>query len=409
MGRVARGRCLLEPVPSIVIAATGNHEYYPGPELSKHWDAQFEYPANGPEGADLGETVYSVDYQGVRFITLNSTQAFDPASLSAQTEWLEGQLAENPNTWTVVAFHHPVFSVTSGRDNAVLREAWMPMFEKYGVDLVVQGHDHAYGRGNLIANEKNLPAGADPAKSHTGPVYLVSVAGPKMYIPDPEDANNWTANDANLRVVGRDVQLFQTVDVTDDEFHVEARTVDGALFDSFTIEMAKDGSKLVSDDTAWAAGPGSTRDGLPGATDPVDPVDPVDRSIPSTRWTPSTRMASRSPSPPHRWLPARRSNCRRRDSSPAERASIELHSTPVQLAVASSDADGALAATVRIPADTAPGEHEIVVTGLGSDATGRIAIIVTQPSDGGGSSPRPGGPEAALPCSASSSPRPVPP
>ena len=70
--------------------------------------------------------------------------------------------------------------------------AWLPLFEKYDVDLVVQGHDHAYGRGNLNANEQGLPEGADAATSHTGPVYLVSVAGPKMYVPDPENANNWS-------------------------------------------------------------------------------------------------------------------------------------------------------------------------------------------------------------------------
>ncbi|TLF25506.1 metallophosphoesterase family protein, partial [Microbacterium sp. 5K110] len=255
-----------------VVASTGNHEYYPGPDLAAHWGAQFEYPLNGPEGAEtLKETVYSVDYQGVRFISLDSTQAMGAQSRAAQTAWLESRLAENPNQWTVVTFHHPIFSVTSGRDNAVLRDAWLPLFEKYDVDLVVQGHDHAYGRGNLRANEQNLPAGADPAKSHTGPAYLVSVAGPKMYVPDPAEANNWTANGANLRVTGRDVQLFQTVDVTaDGRMHVEARTVDGALFDAFTITKDAGGAKLVTDDsTAWVGGPGSTRDGVDGPSVPT--------------------------------------------------------------------------------------------------------------------------------------------
>ena len=69
--------------------------------------------------------------------------------LSVQAQWLEGLLAENPNKWTVVTFHHPMYSPT-GRDNKELRELWRPVFDRYGVDLVLTGHDHAYGRSGLM-------------------------------------------------------------------------------------------------------------------------------------------------------------------------------------------------------------------------------------------------------------------
>lgn len=264
-----------------VIAAAGNHEYYPGPTLSRHWGAQFEYPENGPKTDEritqlYDENVYYTDYQGVRFVALNSNFPGDTAAMAAQTAWLEDVLKNNPNRWTVVTFHHPIFSVSSGRDNAALRQAWLPLFEKYDVDIVMQGHDHSYGRGNLLSNETGLPAGATAAKSNKGPVYLVSVAGPKYYVPDPPESNNWITNGANLRVVGRDTQLFQIVDVTSGELHIESWDVAGNLFDAFTITKDAAGAKLVTTESeARASGPGSTRGdiGRPTLPDPVVPGD----------------------------------------------------------------------------------------------------------------------------------------
>jgi hypothetical protein len=282
-----------------VIAAAGNHEYYPGPELAKHWGAQFEYPRNGPKTTDritalYSENVYYTDYQGVRFIALNSNFPGDPEAFAAQTAWLESVLKNNPNKWTVVTFHHPVFSVSSGRNNAEIRNAWLPLFEKYDVDLVAQGHDHAYGRGNMASNETDLPAGASAATSNRGPVYMVSVAGPKYYVLDPADSNNWTANGAHLRTSLANTQLYQIVDVTSGEMHVESWNVSGKLVDGFTIAKDSAGKKLVTTETTpRASGPGSARDeigtpslpalAVPGATttDPTDPTGPVDPTDPA--------------------------------------------------------------------------------------------------------------------------------
>ncbi len=279
-----------------VIAAAGNHEYYPGPELAEHWGAQFEYPLNGPDTTSriselYAENVYYTDFQGVRFIALNSNFPGDPEAFAAQTAWLESVLADNPNQWTVVTFHHPVFSVSSGRNNAAIRDAWLPLFEEYDVDLVAQGHDHAYGRGNVIANEADLPAGASAADSHTGPVYMVSVAGPKYYVLDPKDDNNWTNNGARLRTSLANTQLYQLVDVTDGEMHVESWNVSGEMVDAFTIAKDDAGTKLVTTETEpRASGPGSTRGDIgrpevpdaavPGPVDPTDPTHPTDPTDP---------------------------------------------------------------------------------------------------------------------------------
>jgi hypothetical protein len=296
-----------------VIASVGNHEYYPGPELAEHWAAQFQYPLNGPKTTSrieqlYAENVYYTDYQGVRFIALNSNFPGDPEAFAAQTAWLESVLADNPNKWTVVTFHHPVFSVSSGRDNAAIRDAWMPLFERYDVDLVLQGHDHAYGRGNLTSNEADLPAGATAARSNRGPVYLVSVAGPKYYVLDPTDANNWTANHAHLRTSLANTQLYQLVDVTSGELHVESWNVSGEMVDGFTITKDDAGSKLVTTDTTpRASGPGSTRGDIgrpdlpdaavPGAgtttEEPSPSTDPTPTTSPTPTTGPSTPTATR--------------------------------------------------------------------------------------------------------------------
>ena len=284
-----------------VVAAAGNHEYYPGPKLSANWAAQFEYPANGPDSTSTvkqlySENVYYSDYQGVRFIALNSNFPGDTAAMTAQTEWLEKVLKDNPNQWTVVTFHHPVFSVTSGRDNAALRNAWLPLFEKYDVDIVLNGHDHAYGRGNVMANENDLPAGTTAERSSRGPVYLVSVAGPKYYVPDPAESNNWIANGARLRAVERDTQMYQLVDVTDGELHVESWNVSGQLVDAFDITKARGAKLVTTTDTARTSGPGSTRthDGTPDL--PVAAVPAAEPTTPPVT-PPSSPSSPSAPSP----------------------------------------------------------------------------------------------------------------
>src|SRR5699024_5575615 len=55
---------------------------------------------------------------------------------------------------------------------------------------------------------------------------------------------------------------------------------------------------------------------------------------------------------------------------------IELHSDPVSLGEATTGKAGAFSTSVTIPADTAPGEHEVVVTGSGSGAMASAAVTI---------------------------------
>lgn len=234
------------------IAVPGNHEYRSG-ALAPYWSRQFEFPANGPEAlaAEHPETAYFTDYQGVRFVALNSNFGGDEAMIRAQAEFLDRALAENPGRWSVVTFHHPVYAMTGTRNNRLVREIWNPILEKHQVDLVLQGHDHAYGRGHL-ANASSGVSGI-----HDGTVYVVSVSGQKMY--ELNQGENWTGNGAELEKTGQGTQLYQLIDVDGDQIRYQARTADGAFHDGVTITKAADGTKTVRTVDA---------DGRPTAPDP---------------------------------------------------------------------------------------------------------------------------------------------
>jgi 3',5'-cyclic AMP phosphodiesterase CpdA len=205
------------------LATPGNHEYprralIGPPTLSDHWIPQFGLPENGLPG--LEETSYYVDIQGVRMVSLNSN-----VMRREQAEWLDTTLSNNPNRWTILAFHHPIYSSAKARDNKGLREAWQPAIDKHKVDLVLQGHDHSYARSNLVT-------GANAREGAHGTVYVVSVSGPKMYEVDQQE---W------MERMAERTQLFQVIEIDGNVLKYEARTARGLLYDAF--ELRKRGDK----------------------------------------------------------------------------------------------------------------------------------------------------------------------
>ena len=200
-----------------VLATPGNHEYPRDAEgkrnLSNKWRYTFSFPENGPE--KLSQTVYYVDYQGARIISLNSND-----DRRDQVDWLEETLESNPHKWTFVTFHHPIYSTKLGRDNFQLRNMWQPLLEEGNVDLVLTGHDHTYGRG------ANVAKGVKKRKDGVGPVYVVSVSGPKMYELTERE---WFSRGAE------NTQLYQVIDVKGDTLEYRAYDTTGELYDAFDL------------------------------------------------------------------------------------------------------------------------------------------------------------------------------
>ena len=64
----------------------------------------------------------------------------------AQTTWLRRSLRASTARWKVAAFHHPAFTCGNYRATPAVRRRWVPLFARYGVDLVLSGHDHNYQR-----------------------------------------------------------------------------------------------------------------------------------------------------------------------------------------------------------------------------------------------------------------------
>jgi len=200
--------------------------------LSVQWRPQFNLPLNGVPGYE--ETVYYIDYNDARIISLNSNYA-----PQEQKAWLEEVLKENSRKWTIITFHHPIYSASARRDNPLLRNQWKPVFDKYHVDLVLQGHDHSYARGRTKAYVENVLDGVN-ARDYTGTVYVVSVSGGKMYSLEP---TGWDAFEAvEQERAAENTQLFQVISIDGDRLSYESYTAIGELYDAFDLRKSPDGT-----------------------------------------------------------------------------------------------------------------------------------------------------------------------
>src|SRR5579862_576255 len=91
-----------------------------------------------------GQLYYSfkAPKQDVRFFALESTYMDE-----TQLKWIDNELSKSKEKWKVVFFHHPLYSSAMTHGSTLkLREVLEPLFIKYGVSLVLNGHDHTYER-----------------------------------------------------------------------------------------------------------------------------------------------------------------------------------------------------------------------------------------------------------------------
>ena len=89
-----------------------------------------------------GKTYYSFDYGNAHFVCLDSTGSVEE---SRMLEWCETDLAASKARWKFVFYHHPSYDV-AGHLSHWGRKDFLPVFRKYGVDVVLTGHSHSYQR-----------------------------------------------------------------------------------------------------------------------------------------------------------------------------------------------------------------------------------------------------------------------
>ncbi|MEM9160162.1 MAG: metallophosphoesterase family protein [Verrucomicrobiota bacterium] len=225
------------------IVVPGNHEYDELTEqeeqkrLSIQWRPQFELPIYRGLPKDLWETVYYLDIQGVRVVALDSNR-----EIEAQAKWLDRVLSDNDNHWTVLTFHHPMFSSGKGRNNDDKRAVWKPILDKHKVDLVLQGHDHTYARGHTPVR---MTDGSGAKEVQT--MYVNSVSGPKMYEFQENGWNIFKPEGVLLDRKAENTQFFQVIRIEGNSLVYKAYMANGALYDAFEMTKSEIGEKTMRD------------------------------------------------------------------------------------------------------------------------------------------------------------------
>lgn len=228
------------------IPVPGNHEYgrldrdreETEKELSLQWRPQFALPVEDTLPELLHETVYSVDYQGVRFLVLNSIEETEE-----QIPFIEQKLSEPGPRWRIVSFHHPLFAPGNDRNYADLRAAWKPLFDRYGVDLVLQGHDHTYARGQVPVR-----AAEDTVADSFNTLYVTSVSGAKMYKILDGKFELYADEGYTHNRQAENTQFFQVISIDGPQLTYEAYTATGDLYDKAVITKDfKTGQKQIEE------------------------------------------------------------------------------------------------------------------------------------------------------------------
>jgi 3',5'-cyclic AMP phosphodiesterase CpdA len=143
-----------------LFAILGNHDV-----MDDTGDAQIE--ALGMPGR-----WYAVERGEVLGIALDSTDPQNPEQLA----WLEATLAESDATWKLVGLHHPPYSSGLHGSNEAARDAFVPLFERYGVQVVFSGHEHDYQRTNPINGVTYIVTGSGSLSRRTGIEDFTAVA-----------------------------------------------------------------------------------------------------------------------------------------------------------------------------------------------------------------------------------------
>lgn len=200
-----------------LLCVTGNHDYLKGVImwLERRFPLTLSYFLDSKIDDNM---VYTLRYGPAQFFLLDSNREF--FYLSTQRSWLKRQLEASTAKWKIVVLHHPLFSI-KGYNNLIQRWMFNDIIEDYGVDLVLQGHEHAYAR--MTRHDDN--------DQPVTPVYTVSHCSPKNYHIQFDD---------RFDKFGISSRYYQTVSISDDTLTLAAYEVyHHTLYDSLRIVKQK--------------------------------------------------------------------------------------------------------------------------------------------------------------------------
>jgi len=127
---------------NLIFHALGNHDALSVPTYQNLYELPKSVPVTGTT------LYYAVTYGNAVFITLNSENPTD----ATQNAWLISTLQANADkTWKIVSFHKPFYTIGThaGEMNSYFT-TWWKAFDDYGVNLILNGHDHMYERTKPI-------------------------------------------------------------------------------------------------------------------------------------------------------------------------------------------------------------------------------------------------------------------
>lgn len=179
-------------------ACLGNHDI-----RTANGDPQVKYP-----GFNMQGRYYTFRRDDLQFFALDTN---DNADWKNQLIWLEKELSQSTAPWKVVFGHHQIYSSGIYGLNQPFIKTLTPMFQKYGVQLYINGHEHSYER----------------TRSINGTTYLICGAGGGTR---PVGRSEWTEYSASRL-------SFATFDVYEDRMFVSAIGTDKRVFDRGVIQV----------------------------------------------------------------------------------------------------------------------------------------------------------------------------
>lgn len=176
----------------------GNHE-----GSGKYFKEYYPYPTGSKK------FYWSFNYGPVHFAIVNDvSESFSPGS--AQYKWLNNDLVSTTRPWKILLFHEPGWSAGTHSDNTDVQKYIQPLCTKYGVDIVVCGHNHSYVRC-LVDNIPHITTGG---------------GGAELYPVNTTNQNVITAHSVHHHLeISIDSKLMTVI----------ARQSSGAVIDSFQV------------------------------------------------------------------------------------------------------------------------------------------------------------------------------
>ena len=229
----------IEPMVTAIPAAPvmGNHETYTldwkvrMPEAYLHLLQLPALPDN--LAAKYGNQFYSFDYGDVHFTVLNTQfrelNEFEPDLEKDEAAWFRQDMEQTRKKWKVVLMHKDGLQYSfkhrsTPRPEGFSKEGrlFMPLFDQYGVDVVLSGHLHSYrNRGHI----RNFRRDAD------GPLYIMAGLAGNVRYPDL-----WKDHALDTKVLPQpETDNYLVLEAGPQELRFRAYFPDGSLADEAVV------------------------------------------------------------------------------------------------------------------------------------------------------------------------------